>query len=171
MVATRYEKVNIVVKFLFPHFIFINPCYTGVQFSFEPSQAIIIQQTAVYKCSVDNEGITIQWHVNEYLSTLTYITDLGIHTYGDGTRNSSLTIPGNPELNNTIVKCIASGLVNMMGYFNTSSATLFIQGTVLVYNHDSIHCHLSINKYRDSIHCCSNILNIVVVKNFTIAHL
>ena len=104
--------------------------YTGVQLSFIPSQAITIQQTAVYKCSVDNNGITIQWIVNGNSSTDSSITDLGIITYDIGTQNSSLTIPGNPELNNTIVTCIASGLVDMMGYFNTSSATLFIQGII-----------------------------------------
>ena len=52
--------------------------------------------------------------------------DLGIVISG-GTQNSSLNIQGT-ELNNNIGRCIASGLVDMMGYFNTSSATLFIQG-------------------------------------------
>ena len=101
--------------------------------SFIPSQAITIQQTAVYKCSVDNNGITIQWVVNGNSSTDSSITDLGIITYSHGTQNSSLIIPGNPELNNTIVICIASGLVDMMGYFNTSSAALFIQGIISKY--------------------------------------
>ena len=101
----------------------------GVQFSLIPSQAITIQQTAVYKCSVDNNAVSIQWNVNGLLSIDSSITDLGIITYGVGTINSSLTIPGNPELNNTIVTCIASGLVDDgMQYFNTSSAILFIQG-------------------------------------------
>ena len=107
----------------------------GVQFSFSPSN-ITIHQTAVYKCSVDNNGVSIQWNVNGLLSTDSSITDLGIITYGVGTQNSSLTIPGNPELNNTIVTCIASGLVDMMGYFNTSSATLFIQGMPCQYNYN-----------------------------------
>ena len=82
----------------------------------------------MYKCSVDNNGVTIQWIVNGNSSTDSSITRLGIITYGAATQNSSLTIQGNPELNNTIVICIASGLVDMMGYLNTSSATLFIQG-------------------------------------------
>ena len=102
--------------------------YTDVQFSFIPSQAITIQQKAVYKCSVDNNGVVINWFVNGITSTHTSITDLGIITYGAGTQNSSLTIPGNPELNNTIVRCIASGRVDMMDYINSSEATLFIQG-------------------------------------------
>ena len=82
----------------------------------------------MYECSVDNNGVTIQWIVNGNSSADSSITRLRIITYGAATQNSSLTIPGNPELNNTIVTCIASGLVDMMGYFNTSSATLFIQG-------------------------------------------
>ena len=108
--------------------------YTGVQFSFIPSQAITIQQTAVYKCSVDNNAISIQWRVNGLFSTHSSMTDLGIITYGAATQNSSLTIPGNPELNNTIVRCTASGLVDMMEYSNASSATLFIQGIIKYYN-------------------------------------
>ena len=108
---------------------FILYCiYTGVQLSFIPSQAITIQQTAVYKCSVDNNGVVIQWIVNGSLSTDSSIIDLGIITYGFGTQNSSLTIPGNLELNNTIVTCIASGLVDTTLYANKSNATLFIQG-------------------------------------------
>ena len=106
--------------------------YTGVQFSFIPSQAITIQQTAVYKCSVDNNGVSIQWIVNESISTQTSIVDSGIITSGAGKQNSSLTIPGNPELNNTIVTCIASGLVDKMVYGNKSNATLFIQGTCII---------------------------------------
>ena len=105
--------------------------YIGVQFSFIPSQAITVQQTAVYKCSVDNKELSIQWIVNESLSTHSSITDLGIITYGHGTQNSSLTIPGNPELNNTIVICIALGRVDMMDYINSSEAILFIQGIIM----------------------------------------
>ena len=101
---------------------------TGVQFSFIPSQAITIQQTAVYKCSVDNNGVVINWLVNEITSTDSSITNLGIITDGFGTQNSSLVIPGKPELNNTIVRCSASGRVDMMDYINSSEATLFIQG-------------------------------------------
>ena len=103
--------------------------YTGVQFSFIPSQAITIQQTAVYKCSVDNKELSILWAVNESLSTHSSITDLGIITYGHGTQNSSLTIPGNPKLNNTIVICIAFELDGFTQHaVNTTNATLFIQG-------------------------------------------
>ena len=79
---------------------------------------------------MDNNGVSIQWIVNGTVSTDSSITNLGIITYGAATQNTSLTIPGNPELNNTIVICIASGVVDMMGYFNTSNATLFIQGII-----------------------------------------
>ena len=111
---------------------FILYCiYTGVQFSFIPSPNITIQQTAVYKCSVDNNGVSIQWIVNGVSSTDSSVTDFGIITYGFGTQNSSLTIPGNLELNNIIVRCVASGYVSNVGnYINSSSATLFIQGMV-----------------------------------------
>ena len=85
----------------------------------------------MYKCSVDNNGVSIQWIVNGTTSTDSSITDLGVITYGAATQNSSLTIPGNPELNNTIVRCISSGLVDMMDYSNASSATLFIQGMLV----------------------------------------
>ena len=115
----------------------------GVQFSFMPSPIITIQQTAVYKCSVDNNGVSIQWNVNGTTSTDSSITDLGIITYGAATQNSSLTIPGNFELNNTIVTCIAAGLVDMMGYFNTSNTTLFIQGMsiniIIIIMTDNVH--------------------------------
>ena len=112
---------------------FILYCiYTGIQLSFIPSQAITIQQTAVYKCSVDNEAVGIQWNVNGSVSIDSSITDLGIITYGVATQNSSLTIPGNPELNNTIVRCIA---VEFDGFtvriVNTTNATLVIQGRVM----------------------------------------
>ena len=85
----------------------------------------------MYKCSVDNNGVSIQWNVNGTISTDSSITNLGIVTYGAATQNSCLNIPGNPELNNTIVRCIASGRVDMMDYHNSHEATLFIQGMVM----------------------------------------
>ena len=102
--------------------------YTGVQFSFIPSQAITIQQTAVYKCSVDNNAVGIQWNVKG--EVVDSSNDLGIIISG-GTQNSSLIIPGNPELNNTIVICSAFGHVDGMQYINSSEATLFIQGIII----------------------------------------
>ena len=96
--------------------------------------SITIQQTAVYKCSVDNNGVSIQLNVNGTTSTDSSITNLGIITYGAATQNSSLIIQGNPELNNTIVICIASGHVDMMDYINYSEPTLFIQGIIIMHN-------------------------------------
>ena len=80
----------------------------------------------MYKCSVDNNAVTIQWNVNGTLLTNSFNNDLG--NISGTTHDSSLIIPGNPELNSTIVTCIASGLVDTMIYINKSNATLFIQG-------------------------------------------
>ena len=103
----------------------------GVQFLFIPSQAITTQQTAVYKCSVDNNGVSIQWKINGNVYTNSSDTHLGITISGTA-HNSCLTIPGNPKLNNTIVRCVASGyLKNGGNYIDTTSATLFIQGMVI----------------------------------------
>ena len=103
--------------------------HIGVRFSFIPSQAITVQQTAVYKCSVDNNGVAIQWNVNGITSTES--PDHTIMTSGVDTQNSTLTIPGNPELNNTIVTCIASGLVDGMQYINSSEAILYMLNVVM----------------------------------------
>ena len=83
----------------------------------------------MYKCSVDNNGISIVWFVNDTISTDSSITSLGIITYSAATQNTSLTIPGNSELNNTIVICIAVEFDGItLDIVNTSNATLFIQG-------------------------------------------
>ena len=104
--------------------------FLGVQFSFTP-QNTILNQPAVYQCSVDTEGVTIQWTVNGYSSTYSFITNQSIVTEGIGTQNSKLTIPGDPTLNGTTVICIGSGVVNGKHYINTSSAVLYIQGIVM----------------------------------------
>ena len=87
----------------------------------------------MYKCSSDTEGVTIQWTVNGYSSTSSFITNKSIITEGAATQNSTLTIPGDLILNETTVICIGSGVVNGKGYFNTSSAVLYIQG-ILLFN-------------------------------------
>ena len=81
----------------------------------------------MYQCSVDTEGVTIQWTVNGYSSTSSFITNKGIVTEGAATQNSKLTIPGDPTLNGTTVICIGAGVVNGKGYFNNRSAVLYIQ--------------------------------------------
>ncbi len=61
-----------------------------------------------------------------------YITSNGITTVGTGTHNTTLTIPGgNTTLNQTTVRCIASGVYsNLSAYVNTDSDTLYIQGMI-----------------------------------------
>ena len=77
--------------------------------------------------------MTIAWHVNETTSNDGNITQLGIVTIGAGSPNSSLTIPGYPQYNNTIVRCNAFGfgIINGSNYINTNTATLRIQGNTL----------------------------------------
>ena len=103
-----------------------------VQVTFTPSHNSILNQLqpAVYHCSVDTDGVTIQWTVNGSSSTSSFITNQSIVTEGVGTQNSKLTIPGDPTLNGTTVTCIGAGVVNGKQYFNSSSAVLYIQGTV-----------------------------------------
>ena len=85
----------------------------------------------MYKCSVDTDGVTIQWTVNGKSSTSSFITNQGIVTEGAATKNSKLIIPGVPTLNGTKVLCIGSGVVNGEHYINSSSAVLYIQGIVI----------------------------------------
>ena len=75
--------------------------------------------------------MTVTWLVNETTSNDNNITQLGIITIGAGSPNSSLTIPGYPQYNNTVVTCNAAGLVNGNGYVNFSQSTLRIQGNTL----------------------------------------
>ena len=79
--------------------------------SFTP-QNTVINQPAVYQCSVDTDSISIQWYVNGTSSTSSFITNQGIVTEGAATQNSTLAIPGDPTLNGTTVTCRASGVVN-----------------------------------------------------------
>ena len=73
-------------------------------------------------------GIT--WLVNGTVSTKNDTIQLGIITNVAG---SSLTIPGYPQYNNTVVRCNAFGfgIINGSNYINTSTATLRIQGNTL----------------------------------------
>ena len=82
----------------------------------------------MFQCSVTTEGVTIQWTVNNYSSTSSFITNQSIVTEGAGTQSSKLTIPGDPTLNETTVICIGSGVVNGKHYINSSIAVLYIQG-------------------------------------------
>ena len=117
----------------------------GIQFSFIPSPNITLQQSAEYQCAVtgvgsDSDTVSIQWNVNGTSSASStwqsFITNAGITVIGDGIRNRSLIIPGEPAaLNKTAVKCIASGIIEIDGvtknYHNTSSEILYIQGIIV----------------------------------------
>ena len=105
--------------------------YITVQISFTPSPNIGVYQLAHYQCSVDHTGVSITWFVNGTVSTNNDIIQLGIVTNGDGSQQSNLTIPGYPQYNNTVVRCLTSGLVNGISYFNLNESTLKIQGNTL----------------------------------------
>ena len=116
---------------------FIYFYYIAVQFIFTPSPNIGVYQLAHYQCSVNHPDVGIIWFVNGTVSTNNNIIQLGIVTNGAGSPNSSLTIPGYPQYNNTVVICNAFGFVNGNFYVNFDRSTLRIQGI-------SIHLHLSI---------------------------
>ena len=77
--------------------------------------------------------MSITWDVNGTISKHNDTIKLGIVTNGAGSSKSSLTIPGYPQYNNTVVRCIAFGfdVVNGNKYFNFSESTLRIQGNKL----------------------------------------
>ena len=102
---------------------FIKFYYIAVQFIFTPSPNIGVYQLAHYQCSIDHPNSIIVWDVNGTVSTSINITQLDIITSGAGSPNSSLTIPGYPQYNNTVVTCIAYGPVE-----GINNATLRIQG-------------------------------------------
>lgn len=123
----------------------------GITFSFIPSPNItILQSTAVYQCTLIgaqyNDHVAIYWKINgtgsTYSSFESFISNAGIIVTGKHTRNSTVYIPGDPALNQTTVKCIASGTVNDKSYYTFDSATLYIQG-----NTDSILKKKTIIRY------------------------
>ena len=95
---------------------------------FTPSSNIGNYQQAHYQCSVNHTGVSITWSVNGTGSADNKIIQLNIVTNGAGSHNSSLTIPGYPQYNNTVVRCNAFGSVNGINYFNFNESTLKIQG-------------------------------------------
>ena len=80
---------------------------------------------------MDHTGLSINWYVNGTGSTNKEIIQLDIITSGAASTASNLTIPGYPQYNNTIVRCVASGFINGNNYFNFSESTLKIQGNTL----------------------------------------
>ena len=104
-----------------------------MKFSSLHSPNTILNQNAVYRCTVDDDRVLIQWQLNGTSSTSSTNTNLGVVTEGAGTQNSTLIVPGKDILNGTLVKCLASGFVNDVWYFNNSTSQLFIQGIENLY--------------------------------------
>ncbi len=109
----------------------------AAEFTFTPSAPIYVHESAVYHCSVSvatDDTVSIQWRVNDTSSSSTSfqsdIISLGITVNGIGTQDSTLIIPGDPQLNGTRVACIATGYINDNEvYLNISTSVLYIQGT------------------------------------------
>ena len=76
--------------------------------------------------------VPVTWTVNETSSFdpvfQSYISSYGILYSGAGTQDSTLTIPGDPVLNGTVVQCHALGFINNELYNEADSDTLYMQG-------------------------------------------
>ena len=77
--------------------------------------------------------VSVTWTVNGNSSVnipafQSYISSYGIVAYGVGTQDTTLTIPGDPALNGTVVQCNALGYINNELYNEGDSYTLYIQG-------------------------------------------
>ena len=76
--------------------------------------------------------VPVTWTVNETSSAdsmfQSYISSYGIVYSGAGTQDTTLTIPGDPVLNGTVVQCNALGKINSELYNEVDSDTLYIQG-------------------------------------------
>ena len=114
----------------------------AVNFTFTPYPEAKIEayQSVYYHCSVNNTGVSISWFVNGTGSGNNKIIQLNIVTNGAGSHNSSLTIPGYLQYNNTVVRCNAFGTVNGKSYVNFNKSVLRIQGNTLF----GIHLYISI---------------------------
>ena len=80
-----------------------------------------------------NVVVPVTWTVNETSSAdsmfwESYISSYGIVVDGVGTQDTTLTIPGDPALNGTIVQCHALGLINNELYDEVDSDALYMQG-------------------------------------------
>ncbi len=109
---------------------FLN--FVGLQFSVTPSPNITTLQSAVFRCTVD-VVVPITWTVNGNNSAdipvfMSYISSYGIVADGLGSTDTTLTIPGDPVLNGTVVQCRAVGVINNELYNEVDSDTLYIQG-------------------------------------------
>ena len=104
---------------------------TGLQFSVTPSPNITTLQSAVFRCTVD-VLVPVTWTVNETSSAdsmfQSYISSYSIVVDSVGTQDTTLTIPGDPVLNGTVVQCRAVGVINNDELYNeVDSDTLYIQ--------------------------------------------
>ena len=77
--------------------------------------------------------VSVTWTVNKTSSADSmfqpYISSYGIVYSGAGTQDTTLTIPGDPVLNGTVVQCRAVGVINNDELYNeVDSDTLYIQG-------------------------------------------
>ena len=83
---------------------------------------------------MDHPSVNIGWNVNGTAYGHNEIIQIGIVTNG-GLQQSNLTITGYPQYNNTVVICIASGLLDVNDpnsfYYNFTESTLRIQGNTL----------------------------------------
>ena len=57
-----------------------------------------------------------------------YISSYGIVVDGVGSQDTTLTIPGDPVLNGTVVQCSAVQFINNELYNKADNDTLYIQG-------------------------------------------
>ena len=100
---------------------------SAIRFTFLPLNYIEIGQSAPYYCSVNDTRVGISWLING-----SSILPRNINVSGVATPSSSLTIPGLPQYNNTIVRCAAFGYIdNDVPYNNFSESVLRIQGTYI----------------------------------------
>ena len=77
--------------------------------------------------------VPVTWTINETSSAdsmfQSYISSYGIVADGVGTQDTTLTIPGDPALNGTVVQCNAVEIMNNeLTYYEADSDTLYIQG-------------------------------------------
>ena len=106
---------------------------SGLQISVTPSPNITTLQSAVFSCTVD-VAVPISWIINETSSIniavfQSYISSYGIVADGLDTQDTTLTIPGDPVLNGTVVQCSAVEIMNNeLTYYEVDSDTLYIQG-------------------------------------------
>ena len=91
----------------------------------------------MYQCALtgvsEGDVESIVWRINGTISSASpswqsYLASTGITVIGAGTLNTTLTIPGEPVLNETTVECISIGTVS-----SSDSAILYIQGGIIGY--------------------------------------